>query len=182
MKNYLFIPILILVMNGFAKAQNIWSSKNASISFFSSTVVEDIEGKSNTASSALDIKSGNMIFKVYNNSFQFKKKLMQEHFNENYMESEKYPISEFKGRIIEPLDLSKPGSRKVTVEGNLTIHGLSKTYRTTADLVTENGAMTAKAVFKVKIADHNIEIPSLVFKNIAEFVEVRILATYFPKK
>lgn len=182
MKNYFIIPLAIVLLNTCAQAQNIWSSRNASISFFSSTVVEDIEGKSGTASSALDVKSGNIIFKVYNNSFQFKKKLMQEHFNENYMESEKYPTSEFKGKINEPLDISKPGSRKVTVEGILSIHGVGQTYRTTADLVTENGGITAKAVFKVKIADHDIKIPSLVFKNIAEFVEVRILATYLPKK
>jgi len=182
MRKYLFVLLVVFCTENSVKAQNIWTSKNANISFFSSTVVEDIEGKSKTASSALDVKSGNIIFKVYNNSFQFKKKLMQEHFNENYMESDKYPISEFKGKINEQLDISQSGARKVTIEGILNIHGVSKTYRTTADLVMENGGMTAKAVFKVKIADHNIKIPSLVFKNIAEFVDVRILATYFPKK
>lgn len=179
-KTCLFILLSLLIST--LHAQQILVSKNAGISFFSSTIVEDIEGKSSSATSALDIKSGNILFKVANTSFQFKKKLMQEHFNENYMESEKYPFSEFKGKIIEPVDSGKDGHYKVTVEGNLNIHGITKAYKTQADLVITNGTVTARSIFKVRIADHDIKIPSLVFKNIAEFIEVKIQATYLPKK
>lgn len=175
--------IILFALFGYSlRAQQILVSNNARVSFFSSTVVEDIEGISNTGSSVIDAKTGNLIFRVNNTSFQFKKKLMQEHFNENYMESEKYPVSAFKGALAEPLNLNLDGVRTVMVEGNLTIHGVTKNYKTKAEITVSKGSLIANAVFKVKIADHGIEIPTLVFKNIAEYVEVRIKAEYKAKK
>lgn len=181
MKNTILFIAFILISCS-VNAQQILICNNAKVSFFSSTIMEDIEGKSLNGGAVIDAKSGNLIFKVKNTSFQFKKKLMQEHFNENYMESDKYPLSEFKGTIKEPANLSADGTYKVTVEGNLNIHGISKVYKTQADLVISKGTLNANAVFKVKIADHGIEIPKLVFKNIAEYVEVRIQAIFLPKK
>lgn len=163
-------------------AQNIYISKSTSASFFSSTIAEDIEGKSTTGNSVLDIQTRNIIFKVSNTSFQFQKKLMQEHFNENYMESDKYPFSIFKGKIREDVDLSKDGTYNVTVAGILSIHGVDKPYESKATLIVEKGTISAKTVFKVRIEDHQIKVPSIVFKNIAEFVEVRISAVYQLKK
>ena len=179
-----FIPLILIcsLFNVVTQAQNILISNNAAVSFFSSTILEDIEGKSNLGSSAINVKTADIIFKVPNTSFRFKKKLMQEHFNENYMESDKYPVSEFKGKLEKPIDVSKNGSYSVNVSGKLTVHGVTKDYRGVADIVVNNGVATAKSVFKVKVADHNIKIPSLVFKNIAEIVEVRIQALYQPKK
>lgn len=174
--------ILFILLGCSVNAQQILVCNNAKVSFFSSTIMENIEGKSAVGGSVIDTKSGNIIFKVKNTSFQFKKKLMQEHFNENYMESEKYPVSEFKGTIKGPVNMDVDGTYKVGIEGNLNIHGISKAYKTQADLVVSKGTLNANAVFKVKIADHGIEIPTLVFKNIAEYVEVRIQATYLPKK
>ncbi|MCX2486198.1 YceI family protein [Pedobacter sp. MR2016-24] len=165
-----------------AGAQNIFVSKATSITFFSSTPVEDIEGKSTTASSVVDIKSRNIVFKVSNTSFQFKKKLMQEHFNENYIESDKYPFSIFRGKITDDVDLSKDGSYTVNVEGTLDIHGVTKAYQSKANIVVAKGVITARTTIRVKIEDHQIKVPSIVFKNIAEFVDVRISATYQPKK
>ena len=107
---------------------------------------------------------------------------MQEHFNENYMESEKYPFSTFKGKITDNVDLSKDGTYNVNIEGMLDVHGVSKSYQTKAVIVVAKGLITTKSTFKVKIEDHKIKVPSLVFKNIAEFVEVRIAAVYQPKK
>lgn len=181
MKNT-FLLILFTLISSRLHAQQILICNNAKVSFFSSTVMEDIEGKSAVGGSVIDTKSGNLIFKVKNTSFQFKKKLMQEHFNENYMESDKYPVSEFKGTIKEPANLTTDGTYKVNIEGNLNIHGVSKAYKTQADLQVSKGTLNASAVFKVKIADHGIEIPTLVFKNIAEYVEVRIQATFLAKK
>lgn len=181
MKN-IFLFIVFTLISCSLQAQQILVCNNATASFFSSTIVEDIEGKSAAAGSVIDAKTGNIIFKVRNTSFQFKKKLMQEHFNENYMESDKYPVSEFKGTIKDPINLTVDGAYKATIEGNLNVHGVTKAYKTLADLTVSKGALTAKAVFKVKIADHGIEIPTLVFKNIAEYVEVRVQATYLAKK
>ena len=177
----LIIFLYSLILTCTVSAQDIYISKNAAVSFFSSTVVEDIEGKSNTASSVLDLKSRNLIFKVANTSFQFKKKLMQEHFNENYIESDKYQFSTFKGKITGDADLTKDGSYNITIEGTLDLHGVTKAYQSKATFIVSKGTITAKTVFKVKIEDHQIKVPSIVFKNIAEFVEVRVSAIYQPK-
>lgn len=163
-------------------AQQVLIANNARVSFFSTTVLEDIEGKSSTGASVIDTQTGRIIFKVNNTSFQFKKKLMQEHFNENYIESDKYPVTDFKGTIKDPLDFAKDGAKTVSVEGVLNIHGVAKTYKVPATINVNKGVVTADAVFKVKIADHGIEIPKIVFKNIAEYVEVRIHAIYQAKK
>lgn len=182
MTNKVIFILYICLTSLSSKAQEIFISKNASVSFFSSTIVENIEGKSNVANAVIDISSRNILFKVANTSFQFKKKLMQEHFNENYIESDKYPFSSFRGKIKEDIDLRKDGKYTVTIEGNLDIHGVVKPYQTTALLIVSNGTIAASTVFKVKISDHHIEVPTIVFKNIAEFVEVRISALYQPKK
>ncbi|MES2826645.1 MAG: YceI family protein [Bacteroidota bacterium] len=180
MKNLLILFVLLTAKLP-VQAQ-LLISKNALVSFYSSTVLEDIEAKSNTASSALNPKSGEILFKVSNTSFKFQKKLMQEHFNENYMESEKYPYTEFSGKITGTFDPSKDGTYPVSVTGSLKVHGVAKTYTAPAELVVTNGNITGKASFKVRIADHGIKIPSLVFKNIAEFVEVKVQAVYSPNQ
>jgi hypothetical protein len=175
----LFICICLSAIH--ARSQDILISKNASVSFFSSTVMEDIEGKSNTANSVINAKTKELIFKVSNTSFQFQKKLMQEHFNENYMESDKFPFSKFSGKITDDIDLSKDGNYTVSVAGNLDIHGVVKPYQGKVTLAIVQGVITAKTTFKVKIEDHHIKVPTLVFKNIAEFVEVRLSAVYQAK-
>lgn len=173
--------MVLLLYTVQAQAQQLWSSQKAAVSFFSSTVMEDIEAKSASGSSVLDGQTGTIVFKVANTSFQFKKKLMQEHFNENYMESEKYPYTTFKGKLKDLPDLSKNGTYLLAFEGNLNLHGVTKVYQGNVNLVVANGVLSAKSTFKIRIADHEIKIPTLVFKNIAEYVEVRIVAQYLPK-
>jgi hypothetical protein len=151
---YILMILYCLFVTLPVTAQNIYTSKNAALSFFSSTVMEDIEGKSNTASSVLDLKSGNIIFRVANTSFQFKKKLMQEHFNENYIESDKYQFSVFKGKLVQVPDLSKDGNYNLSAEGSLDLHGVIKSYQTKVELIVNKGIISAKSVFKVRIADH----------------------------
>ena len=181
MKRILTLTVLLLLFRQ-AGAQQILISKNAVVSFYSSTIVEDIEAKSSSASSVINTSTRELLFKVSNTSFRFPKGLMQEHFNENYMESEKFPYSEFKGKIGGSFDPQKDGTYKVMVNGTLNIHGVSKSYSAPAELTVKGADVSAKASFKVKIADHGIKIPTLVFKNIAEFVEIKIQALYQPKK
>ncbi|KQR69803.1 YceI family protein [Pedobacter sp. Leaf176] len=180
MQKLLFTLTALLLYTGL-KAQ-VWVSKSVTSSFYSSTPVEDIDAQSKSGASAIDTKTNNMIFKISNTSFQFKKKLMQEHFNENYMESDRYPTSDFKGKIIEQIDFSKSGSYPITVKGNLQIHGVSKEYTTKGLLTIANGEAKASSTFNVKLADHNIKIPTIVFKQIAETILVKITAIYQPKK
>ncbi len=176
MKKISFILLLLSALT--VRGQHLINSQKTSVTFFSSTIMEDIEGTSIAGHSIINPQTGELVFKVANNSFQFKKKLMQEHFNENYMESDQFPYTTFKGKLKELPDLEKDGSYKVTVEGNLDVHGVTKAYQSMVDLIVDKGIVSAKTVFKVRIADHQIKIPKLVFKNIAEYVEVRVAAQY----
>lgn len=163
-----------------ANAQDIFISRNASISFYSSAPIEDIQAKTEKAVSALNISSKAIYFKVGINTFKFPKSLMQEHFNEDYLESDKYPYSEFKGKIVDDVDLHQDGHYEVTVQGDLTIHNVTKNYTTKGSIDVRGGKITSHSVFNVGLADHNIKIPRIVVKNIAEVVQVTVDADYLP--
>ena len=167
-----------LVLTTACFAQDVYSCRNTILSFFSATPMEDIDATTSKGVSAINLKTGAVYFKVAVNSFKFKKPLMEEHFNENYLESDKYPTAEFKGKIIDNIDLHKDGTYNVTVEGTLSMHGVDKVYREKATLTVQAGKPAATAKFNVKLADHHIKIPTLVVKNIAEVVEVTIKANY----
>lgn len=181
MKQLLSLAVTLLLYSA-AGAQDVHSCRNASLRFFSSAPLEDIEAKTSQGVSAINTKTMAVYFKVPINTFQFKKQLMQEHFNENYLESDQYPHAEFKGKILEAVDFTKDGSYPVTVEGNLNIHGVNKTYREKGTLTIKGGKINAGAKFNVRVADHKIKIPTLVIKNIAEVVEVSVSADYQPVK
>ncbi|WP_298708469.1 YceI family protein [Chitinophaga sp.] len=174
----IFIIAAFLACAASALGQDVLSCRNVRLRFFSSAPLEDIEATTNKGVSAINPASRAIYFKVPINTFQFKKKLMQEHFNENYLESDKYPYAEFKGKILGDADLTKDGSYPVETEGTLLIHGVSKTYRVPGTITVSGGKTTAEAKFDVRVADHQIKIPSLVVKNIAEVVEVTMTAEY----
>ncbi|SFD25495.1 YceI-like domain-containing protein [Chitinophaga sp. CF118] len=169
---------LLLTISCFA--QEIFSCRNTTLSFFSATPMEDIDAVTSKGVSAINLKTGAVYFKVAVNTFKFKKQLMEEHFNENYLESDKYPHAEFKGKIIDIIDLHKDGTYNVTVEGTLSMHGVDKVYREKATVTVQDGKPAATTKFNVRLADHHIKIPTLVVKNIAEVVEVTVKATYSP--
>jgi polyisoprenoid-binding protein YceI len=102
---------------------------------------------------------------------------MQEHFNEKYLESDKYPYAEFKGKIMNDVDLSKDGNYPVTVQGDLNIHNVIKKYTINATINVQGGKIIGESKFNVKLVDHHVQIPTLIMKNIAEQVEVTISAT-----
>ncbi|WP_257670402.1 YceI family protein [Parapedobacter tibetensis] len=174
----LWISLLLMMWCPRAGAQDILVDKQSQLSFFSEAPLEDITAKTSNASSALNIKTNEIAFKVAIKSFEFRKRLMQEHFNENYMESDKYSHATFAGKINEALDWSRDGQYPVTVAGNLDIHGIKKFYTTKATVEVKNGKISAHAKFNVKVADHNIKIPRVVVKNIAEVVEIEVFSTY----
>jgi polyisoprenoid-binding protein YceI len=163
-----------------ACAQEIYSCRNTRLSFFSSSPLEDIEAKTDKGASAINIKTKDVFFKVPISSFQFKKKLMQDHFNENYLESDKYPYAEFKGKINESPEFTKDGTYPVTVTGTLNIHGVDKTYTAKGNVTTRGTSITVTSEFNVRVADHGIKIPSLVIQNVAEVVAVTVNAIYTP--
>lgn len=181
MRKAFFIAGLLLVAVA-GHGQDIYTAPRVNFRFFSSAPMEDIEAKTSKGQSALNVKTRAIYFKVAINTFEFKKKLMQEHFNENYLESDKYPNAEFKGSITDNVDLRKDGIYPVTVAGSLNMHGVSKDYTTKGTITVAGGKINASAKFNVTIADHKIKIPSMVVKNIAEVVEVSVNADYTPNK
>lgn len=157
---------------------NIFNVKNGQITFFSSTPIENIQAKTQKVASAINLDNGDIIFKVKINTFEFAKKLMQEHFNENYMESDKYPFAEFKGKILNPQQIKGNGTYNVDVSGKLLIHGITKDYITKATIVLNNNQLSNISNFDIKLVDHNIKVPSIVGKNIAEVIQVKIAAQF----
>ena len=156
--------------------------KGVVVSFFSTTPIEDIDAKNNACSSFLNSTTDTIVFKIPNNAFVFPKSLMQEHFNENYMETPKYPYATFKGKINEDVDYTKEGTYKVTCTGMLKMHGVEQ-LRTIEGTVTVKGEeLTILSNFNVKLADHKIDVPKLVTEKIAESILVKVNAQYTPYK
>jgi len=156
-----------------ANAQNFVSA-NVKTSFFSSTPIEDIKASSDKTSAVLISKSGEFAFQVPIKSFEFEKKLMQEHFNENYMESDQYPVAAFKGTISPNVDWTKNAEYAVTAKGTLTVHGVSKPRTILAKILIKDGSATISSAFDVACVDHNIKIPTLVFTKIAKIISVKV--------
>ena len=153
-------------------------TKNGSISFFSKTAVEDIKADNNQVMAVINTQNGELQFSLLTKGFHFKKALMEEHFNSDYMESDKFPKATFKGKIQEHPDLSKDGSYPVTVTGDLTVHGVTQTRTIQGNLKVSGGVVTMTSEFMVKCADHHIDIPQIVFHHIAESIRIRVSATY----
>lgn len=166
---------------GIAVQAQVYSTSSGVISFFSSTPVEDIQAKSDKVLAVMNAKR-EVAFSISNTSFQFPNKLMQEHFNEKYMESEKYPTSTFKGKINEDIDLTKDGEHKVTVTGKLNIHGVELERTIPGTIIIKDGVIQLISDFKVKVTDHKIEIPKLVVAKIAEEIAVKVDAKLALKK
>ena len=168
--------VLVLVSAVMAVSGQRYLTKNGHIKFHSETPIETIEAHNFQVNSALDISSGDFVFKVLMKSFEFEKALMQEHFNENYVESDKFPNAMFKGKIAgaEDLDFTKEGKMDVVVEGDLTIHGVTNKVKAPGTLSVSSGEIKGTSVFIVKPADYGIKIPSTVVNNIAEEIEVTV--------
>ena len=174
MKKYsLLILSLCLASTVFAER---FMTRTGKVTFFSSTPVENIEAVNNEMACAVDGSSGDLAFQVPVKSFKFEKALMQEHFNENYMESDKYPKAEFKGKIanMSAVNFSKDGRYDVTGTGKLTIHGVTRDVSAPATITVQGGTITAASKFKVRPADYGIKIPGVVSSKIAQEIEVSI--------
>lgn len=177
MKNVLVIALLMsaqLVMG------QKYFSKTGKISFFSQAAIEKIEAHNSSASTVIDLSTGAMEWAVLIQGFAFEKALMQDHFNENYMESATYPKAKFKGRIdnLASVNFSRDGEYAVSVSGQLEIHGVTKPVTAQGTITVKNGAISAKSKLSVLLEDFNIEIPKLVADNIARKVEITVQADY----
>jgi hypothetical protein len=183
MKKFILFSSIFLLFAGPLAAQK-YLTRTGHTWFFSSTPVEDIEAHNHQVTSILDTENGELVFSLLMKSFQFEKALMQEHFNEKYVESEKFPKSTFKGKItnLDAIDFSQDGEYKTQVEGELSIHGVSQSIQAKGKLIVSGQSIEAKAEFPVKVEDYEIEIPSVVRDNIAEEILVTVAMKYEPFK
>jgi len=174
-----YITIVLLAwLTTFQAGQNLYVCKNAKISLYSSAPIEDIKAETNSGASVYNASTGELSFSVTITTFKFPKELMQEHFNSDYMESDKFPKATFKGKIEEQIDVTKDGSCPVTVDGDLTVHGVTQKRTIKGKVDVKGGVITMTSQFMVKCADHHIDIPRLVFHNIAESIQMNVTATY----
>ncbi len=169
--------ILILNLNA-----QLYSGKTdaSSISFFSKSPLENIEATNKKVTIVLKTTTNDIQFAVPMISFKFPKALMEEHFNENYVESAKYPTSTFKGKINETIDFNADGEYKVSVNGTLDLHGVKKDIDANGTLIVHGTEILINSSFKLKVADYGIKVPSLYVKNIAEVVDVKVIGLLEP--
>lgn len=182
-KQILSLLAVFLLAFNFTQAQDLYITRNGQITFFSSTPIEDIKAANNEVSSVVNIKTGAMQFVVLIKSFQFKKTAMQKHFNSRgYMDSDNFPKSEFNGNFtdLSKIDFKKEGTYPVTVEGNLTMHGVTNKIKTTGSITVKDGKISTYSKFKIKLADYKVTVPAIVSSKVAEVVEVTVNCNYDP--
>ena len=165
-------------------AQDKFYTKSGKIDFYSKASLEDIEAKNKTASVLLDPKTGSLQFSVLLKSFEFEKALMQEHFNSDYVESDKYPKSEFKGSITNnsEVNYSKPGTYNVKVKGELTLHGVTRNVETNGTIKVEADHVEATSSFDITLSDYNIKLQSVVKNRISKTIKINVDCKLEPLK
>jgi hypothetical protein len=157
-KSGIILAAVLLLSVTFVSAQGKYFTKSGRISFFSSTPAEDIEAINRSVSVVLDSKTGDVQFSVLIKGFEFKKALMQEHFNDRHMESDKYPQSNFKGKILNNNDIkyNQNGTYSAKVKGMMTIHGITKEVETTGTIAVKDGKINTHSVFTISLADYKV--------------------------
>src|SRR5688500_9465732 len=161
MKRTILLSILLACLSHFSSAQ-LMMAKNGTISFHSHTILEDIDAENNNVMAIMDVNKKSIAFSCMMKQFVFPRKLMQEHFNENYVESDKYPKATFSGSFTEDVQTDKDGSYPVNVKGKLTIHGVTKEVQIPATLTVKSGVISGETSFKLNPTDYNITIPFIV--------------------
>lgn len=171
------LTLCILFISAGTYAQK-YLARSGNVHFYSEAPVENIEANNADGKSIFDTQTGEIAFSIPIKSFEFEKSLMQEHFNENYMDSEKYPNATFKGNVLNFKRIS--GDQKLKAEGSMTIHGVTKQLSVEGMGNWDDDSFALKASFPVKLEDYKIKIPKIVFYNIAEIVDVTIEFNYTP--
>ena len=180
----LVITIFALIFSIVLFGQDIYFTKTGTVIFDSSTPLETIHAENKQVTSFLKTSDGELNFAALMKSFKFPNALMEEHFNENFIESSQFPKAVFKGRIVNwsEINLSSGEEESADIEGELTLHGVTKKITAKAKLHQQNGKITGRSEFVVSAEDFNIKIPALVRDKIAKVVQVTVDVTYEPYK
>ena len=175
MKQIFTIFFLMSCLVGFSQK---FKTTNSYIRFYSNAPMEDIEAINESSTSIVDLSTKAIVIVVPIKSFSFKKKLMQEHFNENYLESDDYPNATFKGKLIDWN--GEEGVAEVSAKGMLEIHGVPQEVTITGEFDLSGNSLKLSTMFNIRLEDHKIKIPKAVFYKIAEEVEVTANFEYAP--
>lgn len=181
MTKHIAVALILFAFFGSLSAQK-YVAVSSEISFFSAAPLENISARNKDGKSILNTATKEVAFVVAISGFHFEKPLMEEHFNEKYMESDKFKTALFKAKINEDIDFLKEGTYQASVSGKLTIHGVEQERTIQGTITIKGNRIIIDAKFPVKVVDHKIEIPKLVFKNIAEVVETTVHIEYEPKR
>ncbi len=175
MKSLLTSLILVLILALGGQAQK-YITKNGYIRFYSDAPLEKIEATNRQVNAALDTQTGDFVFKVLMKSFLFQNATMQDHFNQKYVESDKYPNATFVGKVtnLKEVTFAKEGTYQALVEGKLTIHGVTRDVKIPGTFEVKNDVILGKAVFNVAVKDFNISIPTDVVSKIADTIQVTV--------
>jgi hypothetical protein len=177
------IPFLLFVLLSQPPSPPVvYECSNGMISFLSWAEVENIDATSTRLCSALDTLSGEITFSVPINSFEFKNSKMRNDFNEDFMESDKYPDALYKGHIQTPISWNKDGKYEVIASGVLTIHHISSTRTDTAIVFIHNGQFSMEGHLKVQVHDFGIKIPAFLSRHISEEIYILWGCTYTPSR
>ena len=172
---------LIIIICCTATRSQMLMTKNATISFHSHTFLENIDAVNDNVMAVIDVGKKNIAFSLLMKQFDFPRKLMQQHFNESYAESDKFPKATFSGHYSENADLSREGNYSLKVNGKLTIHGVTRDVSIPATLSVKGGLITGTATFKLNPKDYNIEIPFIVREKIEKENTVKVKVEWIPK-
>ncbi len=178
-----FLLTLLCVAAAHAVTAQVYLTRNGTIRFFSEAPLENIEAVTRQVMSALNTETGEFVFRLPIRSFAFEKALMQEHFNDNFMESHEYPNASFQGFVeeVDSVDFTVPGSYDVAVSGELSIKDVTKTIREKGTLTVKDDLIEGEAVFIIRPEDYNIDIPRRFVRNIASEIEVFVDVTLRPQ-
>lgn len=165
-------------INSFAQGRIM--TRSAEITFYSKAPLEDIEATNKAAISVIEKTTGQVEFSVLMKGFTFEKALMQEHFNENYVESDDFPKATFKGTIanISKVNFSKDGRYPISINGSLTLHGVTKDVKSEGVITVQKGVIEGSSELTIVLEDYNIKIPALVKDKISKTVRIAIKAPY----
>lgn len=172
----ILLCILSLCSGAFTQAQQIYRVEKGSVDFESDAELEIIKASSTQLKGLFDLKANTFAFSVEISTFEgFNSALQKEHFNENYMESNRFPKAVFSGKILDAADPEKT-EQTLRAKGKLSIHGIDKERIISITLKKQGNRLQISSDFNVPLADHGIEIPRIVHQKIAETIQVRMTA------
>lgn len=171
-----------MVVTSVSFAQDIYLTKVGEITFFSKAPLEDIEAQNKSVTCILKASEGSIAFKVLMKSFVFDKAAMQQHFNDDYVESDKYPNATYEAQIVDfdKIDLSKDGIYAVKTKGEFSLHGVKKNLEKEGNITIKGNRITIDASFEIQLSDYNIAVPNMYLKKISNAINIKVHAELEP--